>query len=122
LTIKPFSLSLDSDQREDSRMMTLAGFLDAQTVGDFELAAEQFLDSDRSLLILDLHDLQYISSAGVGSIMALVHSLRRKGGDVVLVRPSLRVYDMLELLGFTEILQITQSREEAEQAFRGKVS
>ncbi|MDX1382648.1 MAG: STAS domain-containing protein, partial [Thermoanaerobaculia bacterium] len=49
--------------------MTLSGRLDAATAPDFETALLQVLDSEPEVLHLELGDLTYISSAGLGLII-----------------------------------------------------
>ncbi|MCX7014876.1 MAG: STAS domain-containing protein [Candidatus Sumerlaeota bacterium] len=94
-------------------IVELIGFLDAHTVGDFESQMKTCLEGGASRIVLDLEKLTYVSSAGIGAMMSLTQRLRREAGDVALLRPSPKVFKILELLGFTEIFKIAAGEDEA---------
>ena len=96
-----------------SAIVELNGSLDAHTVGDFESQMKTCLAGGASRIVLDLEKLTYVSSAGIGAMMSLTQRLRREAGDVALLRPSPKVFKILELLGFTEIFKIAASEDEA---------
>lgn len=75
------------------------GPLALQWVGD-ELRAEvhQMLDGGRKDLILDLSDVPFMDSAGVGALVAVRTLILGAGGRLVLFRPSQRVMEMLKRL------------------------
>jgi len=94
-------------------LVEVGGFLDAHTVAGFEKQMNALVDNQASRIILDLSKLNYISSAGIGAMMSLLQRLRRESGDLVLWRPSPKVFKILELLGFTGIFRIAATEEEA---------
>lgn len=91
----------------------LRGYLDANSVQRFEGARTRILAAGSRDVILDLEELDYISSAGMGSIMALFQEVRRRNGGLVLVKPSRRVMDLLNILGFAKLFPIAESRSAA---------
>lgn len=93
----------------------ISGFLDAHTVDQFEKEMDTLLEKQYVKFIMDLSDLNYISSAGIGVLMVLLQQLRRRHGDLVLLRPSSKVYKILDLLGFTKIFNIVNDQESAVQ-------
>ena len=64
-------------------------------------------------IILSLSGLDFISSAGVGSIIAAVQSLREVGGDVVLCNASDKILHILNILGLCSFLTIVETEEAA---------
>lgn len=111
---KPFDLIFEAARPDDGpNYIALIGYLDAHTVRELEEASRRTLDSGNAKLILDLQQLQYISSAGIGAIMALLQQLRRRRGDMIVLQPRPKVHEMLELLGFTDIFQIVPDRAAA---------
>lgn len=117
MSLKPFELQYvgEPGEAEPFHEVVLRGFFDTNTVAEFDEMAEKVLDSKSHRLILDLLQLNYVSSAGLGAIMALLQQLRRKGGDMVLVQPTPRVYRVLEMLGFMDILDVAPNRSAAIQ-------
>lgn len=91
----------------------LRGYFDAHGVQRFENVRTNLMASGSCNVILDLEELDYISSAGMGSIMAFFQFLRRQNGNMVILRPSRRVMDLLHMLGFAKLFPIADNRTSA---------
>jgi len=77
----------------------------------------ELLDEARLKILLDLRDVTYIDSFGVGVIAAKYVSLRRKGGDLKLLHPSERSHRVLTISGLLRILQAYDSEADALRSF-----
>jgi anti-sigma B factor antagonist len=66
-------------------------------------------------IIVDMADLQFISSAGVGSILGTVETSREAGGDIVMCNASESIMHVFEVLDLTEYLTIKSDKNEAAQ-------
>ena len=64
-------------------------------------------------IIVNLSRLDFISSAGVGSILGVVGSSRASGGDIVLCNASDKVRHIFEILDLCDYLNIVESEEAA---------
>lgn len=64
-------------------------------------------------IIIDMAELEFISSAGVGSILGSVDLIRENGGDIILTHVSDSIAHVLEVLDLLEYLVIRPSTEEA---------
>ncbi len=64
-------------------------------------------------IMLDMLELQFISSAGVGSILGAVETSRENGGDIVLCNVSDTVLHILRVLDLTEFLTIRDDVDHA---------
>jgi len=91
----------------------LRGYIDAHTVIEFEKAVEEVMESGVNRVVLEMSSLSYVSSAGIGAMMALARKLVQRGGDLVLLNPTQKVYTILDGLGFTKIFKIAKTEEEA---------
>lgn len=111
--MKAFEIVELEQSNDDLVVLALRGYLDAHTVGDFEAYMDQSIERDRVNYLIDISDLNYMSSAGIGAIMSLTQRLRRVDGEVVLLRPSEKVFRILDKLGFTKIFRLAYSQEEA---------
>jgi anti-anti-sigma factor len=69
-------------------------------------------DGDK-YIILDMSELEFLSSAGVGAILGTVGVTRDMGGDIILCNLSRRILHILEILDLCEYLTIRHSEEEA---------
>lgn len=95
--------------------LALHGYLDAHTVSEFEAYMERSIAEGWLRYMIDIAELNYLSSAGIAALISLTQRLRRANGEVVLLRPNKKVFTVLEKLGFTMIFNLARSREEAEK-------
>jgi anti-anti-sigma factor len=66
-------------------------------------------------IIMDMSELEFMSSAGVGSILGTVGRAREMGGDIILCSLSDRVHHILEVLDLCNYLTIKDNEEAARQ-------
>ena len=71
----------------------------------------------RTEIVLNLHDITYIDSSGVGAIAAKFLSVRRRGGDLKLVDLSERCHHVLEITGLLPVLMPVHTEDEALRSF-----
>ena len=65
--------------------------------------------------IIDISDLRYINSSGIGVLITILTKFRNKGGEVYLMNPSENVKKLLVITKLNAIFQIVQSSEEVEK-------
>jgi len=112
--MKAFSFnSRPVDGEAEGLIFDLHGYIDAHTVIEFEKAVQAAIESGTKRVILDLSGLSYISSAGIGAMMGLTRRLTQDGGDLVLLRPTQKVFTILDGLGFTKIFKIANDESDA---------
>lgn len=90
--------------------------------GATELRARlnDLLDEARLKFLLDLREVTYIDSFGVGVIAAKYVSVRRKGGDLRLLQLSPRSHHVMTISGLLKIFQAFESEEEGLRSFAVK--
>ena len=71
------------------------------------------LDNGVKLSTIDISDVRFINSSGIGVLITLLTKFRNKGGDLVLVNPSEQVNKLLIITKLNAIFNIVGSREEA---------
>jgi len=104
--------------KEDLSVLYLKGYLDAHTAPDFEQALDELVKEDRVRIIVNLADLSYISSAGLGVFMGFIEDIRSKKGDIKLAEPTDKVFRVFDLLGFQVLYEIFEKEEEAIEKYR----
>jgi anti-sigma B factor antagonist len=80
-------------------------------------AIDELIQDGRLQIILDLKDVTYIDSAGVGQIIAKYLSVRRKGGDVKLLHLSQRSLHVMTITRLLGVFETFGSEEEAVASF-----
>jgi anti-sigma B factor antagonist len=110
-------LEVSSKEKNGVAVVRLKGYLDAHTAPDFEKVLRDLIDRDRIRLVVNLSDLNYIASAGVGVFMGFIEELRGRGGDIKLAEPTEKVYRVFDLLGFHLLYDICKGEDEAIQKY-----
>lgn len=76
--------------------------------------------SENSRLVLDLSDVTYIDSGGIGTMVGLFTTARSNGGDVKLAHLTKRVGDLLQITKLITVFESYDSVEAAVRAFAAK--
>ena len=97
-------------------VVTVSRRLDAVTTPEFESACTGWLDEGQCRLILDMSEMEYISSAGLRSILSAAKRAQRMGGGLSLVGLAGQVLEVIQLSGFDRILPIYPTVADAPSA------
>ncbi len=103
--------------RNHISIIKVGGYIDTTTASDLERALDALLKQGRFNIIVDLGNVDYISSAGWGIFISEIKSIRENGGDLKLVRMVPDVYEIFELLEFHHILDVYDTVDEAINKF-----
>lgn len=83
-------------------LVCLRGRLDAAQADK----AESFLDCLDGEFVIDMSDLEYISSAGLGVLLKKHKELSSRGGSLKLVRVTNHIADIFKYSGFDKLFYI----------------
>lgn len=97
------------------------GRLDAGHAPALERELREHLTRGESALIVDLSATTYISSNGLRVLLAGSKTARHNGGSLKLCCLGPRLLEIFEMVGFDQVFEIYEDRENAEAAF-GKVN
>jgi anti-sigma B factor antagonist len=103
--------------RNHISIIKVGGYIDTTTSSELERALDALLKQGRFYIVVDLGNVDYISSAGWGIFISEIKSIRENGGDLKLVRMVPDVYEIFELLEFHHILDVYDKVEEAVNKF-----
>jgi|SRR5262245_27460609 anti-anti-sigma factor len=97
----------------DVVILALSGKLHATTAKMFEEKIMEAINSGTQRLVVDLSQLDYVSSSGLRIFVMAAKRLRSTGGRIVLCSVIDHVRQVLDLAGFSSFLPIYNSRDEA---------
>lgn len=63
--------------------------------------------------VIDISQLRYINSSGIGVLITILTKFRNKGGEVFLLNPSESVQKLLVITKLNAIFQVAKTEEEA---------
>ena len=104
-------LEIQIEEAEDHTVCRPVGELDAYTVGQFRESLGDLASTGR--LLIDLSEVPFMDSAGLGALIGGIRRAREAGGEVAVAcsRPTLT--RLLHTTGFDRIVPVTETLEEA---------
>ena len=110
-------LDIHSEQHRQALIISLAGSFDALTADEARSAIGMQIGEGRQQIVLDLSQVEFMSSAGLRAILAALKEARQHGGDLRLAAAQPGVEKILKISGFTSILKAYPSVDEALSSF-----
>jgi anti-anti-sigma factor len=100
-------------QNKDVTLLKVKGFIDTTTAPEFEKGFQSALQDKKFKLVIDLAEVDYISSAGWGIFVSELKLIRSNKGDLLLAGMNPDVMEVFELLEFDTILKSFPDTEAA---------
>lgn len=98
-------------------VLAVTGRVDSATAPELENKLKELVDTEQTQIVLDLKNVEYMSSAGLRAMVSTLKAVKRVNGDLRLSSPSPRVEEVLRLAGLTSIFSIHPTQEEAVASF-----
>jgi len=116
---KKFELDTTSTKAGETpiQKVRISGYLDSSTFPQLQEHLNNLMKQGNLHYLLDLEDLDYISSAGLGVLMGILREVREKDGDLKIVNMSEKIERVFYLLGFSRLMKVYGSEEEALESF-----
>ena len=109
--------SIERQENKGIEFLYLKGYLDAHTAPKLENEISELIGEGKNKILVNLGDLDYISSAGLGVFMAFIEEIRDSGGDLKLANMKPKVYSVFDLLGFPMLFDIESEERSAIEKF-----
>jgi anti-sigma B factor antagonist len=98
-------MNINVSEHASVTLVEVSGRIDSMNANQLGEALSNTIDSGHLNMVLDLANVEYMSSAGLREIVSALKKVRGKG-DVRLAQPSHRVREVLEMAGLDTIFQI----------------
>lgn len=96
-----------------AQVVSVKGRIDAVTAPEFEKGLSALMAGGDTTLVLDFSGLEYISSAGLRSILSMAKQLKAKEGKMLFAGLQGPVKDVFKISGFGSIFKIFDTEAEA---------
>jgi anti-anti-sigma factor len=97
-------MEISTQQVEDALAVKVRGRLDNYWTEHLRTNLEEFVRGGAHVIRLDLSEVSFLSSAGVGLLVLTYRQLREIGGTLIIASPSVRVKQVLDLCKLSPIL------------------
>jgi len=99
--------------QDDNAIIDVSGKLDAVTAPDLEARIAEVLAGTGGSIVLNLKDLEYISSAGLRVILSTAKQLKAKQKDLAVVALQGPVKRVFEISGFYAFVKAFDTEQDA---------
>ncbi len=106
-------MQMEGSKQKGFWVVTVTGRLDTVTAPEFEKACSGWMEQGESAFVVDLGGLEYISSAGLRSILMVAKKLKSTGGSIVFCSLSSMVMKVFSVSGFASMFTIHDSLDKA---------
>ena len=105
------------DSHADIVMVRIKGPLDTVAAYAFQEKMEELIASGVYKFIINLEELDYISSAGIGVFPGVSHTLKSHQGNIVFAHVSAKTVKLFKMIGLTALFPVRSTIEEALEEF-----
>lgn len=102
-------MEFDSRKEKDGTVVSIRGRMDAVTTPEIENELTSLVSGGEKRLVVDLQDLDYISSAGLRSLLATAKKLKTCEGSMVFANLRGHVTEVFRISGFYSLFTVCDS-------------
>lgn len=106
-------MEIKNYEKDEVSVVELIGNLDTSTSPEAEAKVNELLDAGARKMVINLGQIDYLSSSGLRVFLGAAKRMMASGGKVVLCNPNSLVKEILEHSGFDSIIEIKPSLDEA---------
>jgi anti-anti-sigma factor len=110
-------MEISTRELKRANVVTVKGRVDSATTPELEKTLQVLLDGHRNYIVVELAEVEYMSSAGLRALVSTLKAAKKGGGDMVIARPSARVREVIDLAGLSSVFTMHEDVVEAVGSF-----
>ena len=110
-------VDLKEKSQGDILIIQVKGRLDALSSAAAEKRVMEWIHNGHHHLLLDFAHVDYLSSAGMRTLLCVTKKLKALSGQLVVCAVTANVMDVLKISGFDHVLDLAASQEEGLHKF-----
>lgn len=107
------SLRIESERVGDATVLRLYGHIDEIGADALSTALDETMDGGCFRIVMDLGDVRFMSSTGLGQIMRTYRAVREHDGYLKVINPQPLISDLFSITKLNTLLDIYPSVEDA---------
>ena len=104
---------IEVGKEKNTKIVALKGRMDAVSAPDFEEKMGEWSDQGETSFIINLGEVDYMSSAGLRSILIVAKNLKQQDGKLIFVNLRKEVSKIFRISGFSSMIPTYESVETA---------
>lgn len=115
------SLKITMRETADATILDLSGRITlGEGLGDLRDSIREALSGTRKNIVLNLGEVSYIDSSGLGQLIGSYATVRERGGHMKLVNLQKKVVDLMQITKLLTVFETYPSEAAALASFAGK--
>ena len=106
-------MTINIEEKNGVSVASLQGRLDVITSAELDKAVAALLDGGAKKILFDLRELEYISSAGLRSMLLAAKKMKAAEGKVALSSLNANVAEVFKISGLASFFDIYTAKDEA---------
>lgn len=106
-------MDFEDIKHDNAIEIKVKGRMDAVAAPEFESHCDEWLNKGERMFVVDMGGLEYVSSAGLRSILATAKKLKASQGAIHFCNLSGMVQEVFTVSGFSTMFQIHDTAEQA---------
>ena len=111
------SLLINTDNTQPVAIMSVKGRVDSETAPELDSALSDLLLSNRNKIVLNLSAVEFLSSAGLRTLVKALKQAQETGGELRLASVSEPIEVILRTVGMLQMFKMFATSEEAAVGF-----
>jgi anti-sigma B factor antagonist len=107
------ALEIRSEARDNVVIIHLKGEMDSISVGRFEEEVRSAVEGGRCNLVVEISELFYLDSSGLGSIIRVLRTVAKYGGSLKITGMSLAIKALFDITRLNELVDMYPDLESA---------
>jgi anti-sigma B factor antagonist len=107
------TLAIDTDNTQSISVMKVKGRVDSESAPELDSALSKLLNDERNKIVLNLKNVEFLSSAGLRALVKALKRAQSGGGDVRLASISEPIEGLLLTVGMNQMFKTFSTTEEA---------
>ena len=110
-------MEIESRTENGIAIVELEGSLDTNTSTDAQEHLDGLMDAGQTKIVIDFQNVDFVASSGLRILLATAKRLKANGGSLRICGLNESVNEVFEMSGFSTILNVFDSREDALSGF-----
>ncbi|WP_462323480.1 STAS domain-containing protein [Desulfoplanes sp.] len=106
-------MEFEQIKQDGAVVLKVGGRMDAVTAPEFESACTSIIDGGDKNICVEMAGVEYISSAGLRSVLLIGKKLKGLGGGLAFYNLSGMVGEVFKMSGFSSIFPVGESQDDA---------
>lgn len=104
-------MDVSTRKTDGSIVVAVSGELDVFTAPDFETALQELISAGDTNLVLDLTDVDFLDSTGLGVMVKALKWAREGGGSLRVVATHERIVKVFRITGLDDVMALSDRVE-----------